>query len=56
MKRTVFPNRVLPYLLVLPQVVVTLVFFFWPAWKSLYLSFFKSPTYLQTQSDAEQEE
>ncbi len=45
MKRTVFPNRVLPYLLVLPQVVVTLVFFFWPAWKSLYLSVFKSPPF-----------
>ena len=42
MKRTVFANRWLPYLLVLPQVVVTLVFFFWPAGKSLYLSFFKS--------------
>ena len=45
MKRTVFPNRVLPYLLVLPQVLVTLVFFFWPAWKSLYLSVFKSPPF-----------
>ena len=42
MKRTVFPNRWLPYLLVLPQVLVTLVFFFWPAGKALYLSFFKS--------------
>jgi sn-glycerol 3-phosphate transport system permease protein len=41
-KRTVFPNRVLPYLLVLPQVAVTIVFFFWPAWKSLYLSLYKS--------------
>jgi sn-glycerol 3-phosphate transport system permease protein len=41
-KRTVFPNRVLPYLLVLPQVAVTLVFFFWPAWKSLHLSLYKS--------------
>ena len=45
MKRTVFPNRVLPYLLVLPQVLVTLVFFFWPAGKSLYLSVFKSPPF-----------
>jgi sn-glycerol 3-phosphate transport system permease protein len=44
-KRTVFPNRVLPYLLVLPQVLVTLVFFFWPAGKSLYLSVFKSPPF-----------
>ena len=45
MKRTVFPNRVLPYLLVLPQVAVTVVFFFWPAWKSVYLSVFKSPPF-----------
>jgi sn-glycerol 3-phosphate transport system permease protein len=43
--RTVFPNRWLPYLLVLPQVAVTVVFFFWPAWKSLYLSLFKSPPF-----------
>jgi sn-glycerol 3-phosphate transport system permease protein len=41
-KRTVFGNRWLPYLLVMPQVLVTLVFFFWPAGKSLYLSLFKS--------------
>ena len=45
MKRTVFPNRWLPYLLVLPQVAVTLVFFFWPAAKSLYLSLFRSPPF-----------
>ena len=45
MRRTVFPNRVLPYLLVLPQVAVTIVFFFWPAAKSLYLSLFKSPPF-----------
>lgn len=45
MKRTVFPNRWLPYLLVLPQLAVTLVFFFWPAAKSLYLSLFKSPPF-----------
>jgi sn-glycerol 3-phosphate transport system permease protein len=44
-KRTVFANRWLPYLLVLPQVAVTLVFFFWPAAKSLYLSLFKSPPF-----------
>ncbi|HXH85077.1 MAG TPA: ABC transporter permease subunit [Candidatus Tectomicrobia bacterium] len=42
MKRTVFRHRVLPYLLVLPQVAVTLVFFFWPAAQSLWLSLFKS--------------
>ena len=42
MKRTVFANRWLPYVLVAPQVVVTIVFFFWPAGKSVWLSLFKS--------------
>jgi sn-glycerol 3-phosphate transport system permease protein len=42
MKRTVFRNRGLPYLLVLPQVAVTLVFFFWPAFGSLRLSFYRT--------------
>ena len=45
MRRAVFANRWLPYLLVLPQVLVTVVFFFWPAAKSLYLSVFKSPPF-----------
>jgi sn-glycerol 3-phosphate transport system permease protein len=42
MKRAVFRNRWLPYLLVLPQIAVTAVFFFWPAFESLRLSFFKT--------------
>jgi sn-glycerol 3-phosphate transport system permease protein len=42
MKRAVFKNRGLPYLLVLPQIAVTLVFFFWPAFESLRLSFFRT--------------
>ena len=45
MKRSVFKNRGLPYLLVLPQVAVTLVFFFWPAFESLRLSFFRSSAF-----------
>jgi sn-glycerol 3-phosphate transport system permease protein len=40
-KRTVFQSRWLPYLLVLPQMAVTVVFFFWPAVKSLQLSLFR---------------
>jgi sn-glycerol 3-phosphate transport system permease protein len=44
-KRTVFPSRWLPYVLVLPQMLVTIVFFFWPAGKSLYLSVFRSPPF-----------
>ena len=42
MKRAVFRNRVLPYLLVLPQLAVTVVFFFWPAFESLRLSLFRT--------------
>ncbi len=41
MQRTVFRTRWLPYLLVFPQMAVTVVFFFWPALKSLQLSFFR---------------
>jgi len=42
MKRAVFPNRLLPYLLVLPQIAVTVVFFFWPALESVRLSVFRT--------------
>ena len=37
-KRVVFKNRLLPYLLVTPQIIVTLVFFIWPASQALYWS------------------
>ena len=42
MKRTVFRNRWLPYALVAPQVAITLVFFFWPAFDSLRLSLYRA--------------
>src|SRR5438874_6276765 len=42
MKRSVFPNRWLPYLLVAPQVAVTIAFFFWPAFDSLRLSLYRA--------------
>jgi len=37
-KRVVFKNKVLPYLLVTPQIIITLVFFIWPASQALYWS------------------
>ncbi|PYN96991.1 MAG: sn-glycerol-3-phosphate ABC transporter permease UgpA [Candidatus Rokuibacteriota bacterium] len=37
-KRAVFPHRALPYVLLAPQIAVTLVFFFWPASQALYQS------------------
>jgi sn-glycerol 3-phosphate transport system permease protein len=37
-KRVVFRSRWLPYALVAPQLVITLVFFFWPASQAVYQS------------------
>ena len=39
--RVVFPNKVLPYLLVAPQLAITLIFFYWPAGQALYQSMLK---------------
>jgi len=37
-KRVVFDNKVLPYVLLAPQIIITLVFFIWPAFMALYQS------------------
>jgi sn-glycerol 3-phosphate transport system permease protein len=37
-KRVVFRHAVLPYMLVAPQILITFVFFFWPASQALYQS------------------
>ena len=34
--RVVFPHKWLPYLLLTPQIAITLVFFYWPASQALY--------------------
>ena len=34
-RRAIFPNKVLPYLLVAPQIAITIVFFFWPAGQAI---------------------
>jgi sn-glycerol 3-phosphate transport system permease protein len=41
MQRTVFRNRWLPYALVAPQMAVTVIFFVWPALKSLQLALYR---------------
>lgn len=38
-KRVHFSSSVLPYLLVLPQILITLIFFIWPASQALFQSF-----------------
>ena len=37
-RKVVFNNQGLPYLLLAPQLVITLVFFFWPAGQAVYTS------------------
>ena len=39
LKRVHFPTSLLPYILVAPQVFITLVFFIWPAGQAVYQSF-----------------
>ena len=38
-KRTIFPNKLLPYLLLVPQLIITFVFFLWPAAQAVKSSF-----------------
>jgi sn-glycerol 3-phosphate transport system permease protein len=37
-KRVVFKSRILPYILVAPQITITIVFFIWPASQAIYQS------------------
>ena len=38
-KRTIFPNKLLPYLLLVPQLIITFLFFLWPAAQAVKSSF-----------------
>ncbi|AGS24212.1 sn-glycerol-3-phosphate ABC transporter permease protein UgpA 3 (plasmid) [Rhizobium etli] len=44
-KRTVFPNRILPYLLIAPQLLITVVFFLWPAATAFWQSFLRQDAF-----------
>ncbi|MHB1103508.1 MAG: sn-glycerol-3-phosphate ABC transporter permease UgpA [Devosia sp.] len=44
-KRTIFPNRLLPYALLLPQLAITAVFFLWPAGQAFWQSFLKEDAF-----------
>ena len=49
-KRVIFSNRLLPYALIAPQLLVTALFFFWPAGQAIYQSaFIPDPFGLKTQ-------
>ncbi|EUC00521.1 ABC-type transporter, integral membrane subunit [Rhizobium sp. CF080] len=40
-KRTVFHSRILPYFLLAPQLIITLIFFVWPAAQAIWQSFLR---------------
>jgi sn-glycerol 3-phosphate transport system permease protein len=44
-KRVLFRHRLLPYLLVAPQIAITLVFFIWPASQALYTSLLREDAF-----------
>jgi sn-glycerol 3-phosphate transport system permease protein len=44
-KKVIFRGTLLPYLLLLPQLVITGVFFFWPAGQAIYGSFLREDAF-----------
>jgi sn-glycerol 3-phosphate transport system permease protein len=38
-KRTIFPNKLLPYAMLAPQLAITIIFFLWPAGQAIKSSF-----------------
>lgn len=44
-RQVTFNHPVLPYFLLLPQLLITAVFFFWPAGQSIYASFFREKAF-----------
>ncbi len=47
-RRVIFNNKLLPYLLLAPQLAVTLVFFFWPAGQAVYMSVLQQDAFGQS--------
>ncbi len=44
-KSAVFNNKLLPYLLLVPQLVITFVFFYWPASQAVWQSFLREDAF-----------
>ncbi|TAG79877.1 MAG: sn-glycerol-3-phosphate ABC transporter permease UgpA [Betaproteobacteria bacterium] len=47
-RRVIFNNKLLPYLLLAPQLAVTLVFFFWPAGQAIHMSLLQQDAFGQS--------
>src|SRR6195952_2833069 len=44
-KSAFFSNKLLPYLLLIPQLIITLVFFYWPARQAVWQSFLREDAF-----------
>src|ERR1700736_6694273 len=44
-KSVFFNNKLLPYLLLVPQLIITFVFFYWPASQALWQSFLREDAF-----------
>ena len=44
-KRVVFSSKWLPYALIAPQIAITVIFFFWPAFQAVYQSFLRQDAF-----------
>ena len=55
MRRTVFPHKLLPWLLLAPQLAITLIFFYWPAAQAFRQSMLREDAFgLKTTSRAKE--
>ena len=45
MKRTIFNNQLLPWLLLAPQLAITFIFFIWPAAQAVWQSFLREDAF-----------
>src|ERR687893_2919450 len=44
-KRALFSSKTLPYMLILPQMAITLIFFYWPASQAIWQSFLREDAF-----------
>ncbi len=44
-KRVIFSSKWLPYALIAPQIAITVIFFFWPAFQAVYQSFLRQDAF-----------
>ena len=44
-KRVIFRSKWLPYALIAPQIAITVIFFFWPAFQAVYQSFLRQDAF-----------